>query len=79
MQKIRNALPICLTIASGNGVYRETTSSILDLHNARLKMNYCFLPDPPRFSLLSPYKATNGTDLSNIAEPDVCIAPGLGG
>ncbi len=42
-------------------------------------MNYCLLPDPPRFSLLSPYKATNVTDLSNIAEPDVWVAPGLGG
>ncbi len=28
----------------------------LDRHNARLKLNYCLLPDPPNFSLLSTFK-----------------------
>jgi hypothetical protein len=29
-----------------------------DRHNARLKINYCLLPDPPHFSLLSTFNAT---------------------
>jgi hypothetical protein len=36
---------------------------ILDRHIARQKLNYCLLPDPPLFSLLSTYK---GTDWPNF-------------
>jgi hypothetical protein len=28
----------------------------LDRHNARQKLNYCLLPEPPNFSLLSTFK-----------------------
>jgi hypothetical protein len=28
----------------------------LDRHNARQKLNYCILPDPPNFSLPSTFK-----------------------
>ncbi len=43
-------------------VQRNNTSKFkltLDRHNARLKLIYCLLPDPPSFSLPSTFKDTN--------------------
>ncbi len=42
-----------------NCVQRNNTFKFkltLDRHNARLKLIYCLLPDPPRFSLPSTFK-----------------------
>jgi hypothetical protein len=33
-------------------------ANTLDRHNARQKLNYCLLPDPPNFSLPSTFKGT---------------------
>jgi hypothetical protein len=53
-------MPIYKAVATGNRnneFYRDTfkLQITLDRHNARQKLNYCLLPDPPLFSLLSTF------------------------
>jgi hypothetical protein len=60
LQKIRNALPTYssrhrLFIFTGKRQVQMYSTITLDCHYARLKINYCLLPDPPNFSLLSTF------------------------
>ncbi len=61
-------MPIYKAVSTGNGkneFYRETICMFIFFlfklqitlvrHNARQKLNYSLLPDPPLFSLLSPF------------------------
>jgi hypothetical protein len=40
----------------------------LDRHNARLKLIYCLLPDPPRFSLPSTFNVSLGAEETKRAK-----------
>ncbi len=46
-----------------------------DRHNARQKLNYCFLPDPPHFLLLSTYKvrALSGAPGASSVPAVACV------
>ncbi len=52
----------------------------LDGHNARLKLIYCLLPDPPRFSLPSTFKGLKlaRENIVRISSSTVC-GPNLRG